>query len=1060
MDSADPKEGQSSTELLAPKDRPRLMRRSSSMYLNVRMPQKPDRPSVGAEDEDGSFYLYGDASYDPTKNVQDLINSVKSPKYKSKQIFCQLDILKQRGDSYEWRESGRWVKYEETVEEGGKRWSKPHVASLSMHYIMELRKCLLEGVFIKDVECYSRSQIIDKFIEEWVEKGQLEPMLRQHMKGVMLHNHRHRHERGRPEDKRRASRRASGSGGDMLQVPGAEGGMSKTQSAISLSSNFGSELSLENMDTEQNGSKKLNERFLRKVPKGSEACNILVGEVEDLEVGLVGFMRLNDARELDITAVPLPNRFIVYFLGPQGSLVHLKEMGRCMATMLVDEIFREVAYKSRTVEDLLAGVDEFLEQVTVLPPGEWDPKIRIEPPTMVPSQETRKTESLADLMAKKHGQGEAHESHDDPDLRMNFIPFTGLVKDIRRKVPFYLSDFKDAIHIQCLPSMLFIFLATLTNNVTFGALLGQGTGDYMGVMECVFAGAVSSIVFALFSGQPLNILGSTGPMLVLEQIIFDLCKDNDWDFLSVRFWVGIWTTGFLLIMVVFNLSALVRYLTRFTEESFACLIALIFIYESFKKLAEIADEDPMRLHADKNVAYFPVCSCSPFVPPSNVTTTTTATTLAPTTTTTLASTTPLVINGTSFANATNETCFRVLGGTWECHNPYVPDVFLMSLLLFFLTFCIAMFLVRFRNWPCFPTFVRQIIGDFSILIAILICVGIDAAVGVPTPKLTVPSEFKPTRSEVRGWIVEPLSSSNPWWLYVAAGVPALLATILIFMDQQITAVIVNRKEHKLVKGKGYHLDLLVVSVLVAVHSLLGLPWYVAATVNAIAHVNSLKKESECSAPGEKPTFLGCREQRVTALFVGILSAAAVFITNILKVIPMPVLYGVFFYMGWSALGGMQLIDRLLLLFMPVKYQPDYIYLRHVPLWRVHVFTFIQVLCLAALWAVKSIKVISIVFPLLVVFTGVVRKIIECVFTQKELMYIDNLLPSRQSKDDHHKNTDDETANVSPSSARSAENGQNGKASFFINDESNDNTATRTSNNNQAFINNGFDNTKL
>ena len=60
------------------------------------------------------------------------------------------------------------------------------------------------------------------------------------------------------------------------------------------------------------------------------------------------------------------------------------------------------------------------------------------------------------------------------------------------------------------------------------------------------------------------------------------------------------------------------------------------------------------------------------------------------------------------------------------------------------------------------------------------------------------------------------------------------------------------------KGKGYHLDLLVLAILVAVHSLLGLPWYVAATVSAIAHVNSLKKQSECTAPGEKPTFLGVR----------------------------------------------------------------------------------------------------------------------------------------------------------------------------------------------------------
>ena len=50
------------------------------------------------------------------------------------------------------------------------------------------------------------------------------------------------------------------------------------------------------------------------------------------------------------------------------------------------QIFREVAYKSRKVEDLVAGMDEFMEQVTVLPPGEWDPKIRIDPPIKVPSQ--------------------------------------------------------------------------------------------------------------------------------------------------------------------------------------------------------------------------------------------------------------------------------------------------------------------------------------------------------------------------------------------------------------------------------------------------------------------------------------------------------------------------------------------------------------------------------------------------------------------------------------------------------------------------------------------------
>lgn len=127
------------------------------------------------------------------------------------------------------------------------------------------------------------------------------------------------------------------------------------------------------------------------------------------------------------------------------------------------------------------------------------------------------------------------------------------------------------------------------------------------------------------------------------------------------------------------------------------------------------------------------------------------------------------------------------------------------------------------------------------------------------------------------------------------------------MDQQITAVIINRKEHKLKvgpfsvpstradqisgadgflplqKGCGYHLDLLVVAVMLGVCSIMGLPWFVAATVLSISHVNSLKVESECSAPGEQPKFLGIREQRVTGLMIFVLMGLSVFMTSILKV---------------------------------------------------------------------------------------------------------------------------------------------------------------------------------
>ena len=60
------------------------------------------------------------------------------------------------------------------------------------------------------------------------------------------------------------------------------------------------------------------------------------------------------------------------------------------------------------------------------------------------------------------------------------------------------------------------------------------------------------------------------------------------------------------------------------------------------------------------------------------------------------------------------------------------------------------------------------------------------------------------------------------------------------------------------KGAGYHLDLLLIAIQMFVCSVMGLPWFVAATVLSINHVRSLTRESESAAPGERPQFLGVR----------------------------------------------------------------------------------------------------------------------------------------------------------------------------------------------------------
>ena len=100
---------------------------------------------------------------------------------------------------------------------------------------------------------------------------------------------------------------------------------------------------------------------------------------------------------------------------------------------------------------------------------------------------------------------------------------------------------------------------------------------------------------------------------------------------------------------------------------------------------------------------------------------------------------------------------------------------------------------KFTNF--FPTKFRSVLADFAVIIAMISMTGLDVWLNVETPKLKVPATFSPTLTE-RSWLVHPLAD-NPWWSSLFAIVPALLATILVFMDQQITVVIVNRKEHLL-----------------------------------------------------------------------------------------------------------------------------------------------------------------------------------------------------------------------------------------------------------------------
>eukprot|EP00063_Salmo_salar_P053798 XP_014028633.1 PREDICTED: sodium-driven chloride bicarbonate exchanger-like isoform X2 [Salmo salar] len=898
-------------------------------------------------------------------------------------LFTELDeICLKDGEEAEWRETARWLKFEEDVEDGGERWSKPYVATLSLHSLFELRSCILNGVVLLDMRANSVEEVADMVLDQQETTGPLGDEVRRKVREALLKTHHHQNQ------KKLANRipivRSFADIGKKQSEPHSmdkNGQAISPQTSLPVPNDGKAEVSRENSAVDFS---KIDLHFMKKIPPGAEASNVLVGEAEFLDKPVVAFVRLSPAVMLNgLAEVPIVTRFLFILLGPVGKGPQYHEIGRSIATLMTDEVFHDVAYKAKDRNDLIAGIDEFLDQVTVLPPGEWDPSIRIEPPKNVPSQEKRR--SAAQCGTDPGDEEEEDEGHGGPELQRTGRFCGGLLLDIKRKAPHYLSDYTDAVSLQCLASFLFLYCACMSPVITFGGLLGEATEGRISAIESLFGASMTGIAYSLFAGQPLTILGSTGPVLVFEKILYKFCKEYGLSYLSLRTCIGLWTAFLCLVLVATDASSLVCYITRFTEEAFASLICIIFIYEALEKLIHLGEHYPINMNnnLDKLTQYS--CSCIEPPDPSNAT--------------------------IQYWEQNNITASEVywealevkdcmekrgefVGSACGPHGPYIPDVLFWSVVLFFSTVFMSAFLKEFKFSRYFPTKLRAVISDFAVFITIFTMVLVDYALGVPSPKLKVPSVFKPTRDD-RGWLISPLGG-NPWWTTIVTVIPALLCTILIFMDQQITAVIINRKEHKLKKGCGYHLDLFVVGVMLGVCSIMGLPWFVAATVLSISHVNSLKLESECSAPGEQPKFLGIREQRFTGLMIFLLMGCSVFMTSVLKYIPMPVLYGVFLYMGASSLRGIQLFDRLKLFGMPAKHQPDFIYLRHVPLRKVHLFTIIQLSCLVMLWVIKTSNY-AIVFPMMVLALVFIRKLMDCFFTKREMSWLDDLMPESKKK---------------------------------------------------------------
>ncbi|CAD5235618.1 unnamed protein product [Bursaphelenchus xylophilus] len=908
----------------------------------------------------------------PTDNITALLAQSNDPP--KPMLFCEmLHLVGSNFSDQElqphWNQTNRWIKYEQTVEGEGSRFSKPHLTFMRVPSLLQVRNTLKRGLVLLDVDVENFPSLVELITDSWCDRGALDEAMVESVRMLLF-----------------APKLYSGMG-KRRRVEELVQSESRLRSSTSSSiSNVVRKLSSSPMDSEnsklspRDSFDELQQRpsspkpddedsFIRKLAPGTEAAVIMVANVEGLEKPLSAFVRLTTAQILnpDIPQHAIPVKFVFILLNRAENFINeTSNLGRTVGALFSDEIFSRVAYLASDKHMLCDAADEFFTTACLLPAGKCTPETRCHPEDLSSSlggefREVRKIGlSREDIQETSPPGGHAN------DIVVSGTLFGGLAHDIQRKLPWYASDFTDFFRgrlSQSFAATICVFFANLTNIITFGAVMERTFNGEMAAVENILCGAITGVIFGLFSGQPLNVLSATGPTLIFEKIIYDMCKTQGWDFLPFRFWMACWIALILLVIVAKDLSALVAFITRFTEEAFATLISVVFIIQAAEKILEIQKEAPLTPNPGEFIDS--TCQCIRNASRS--------------------------ILSTHNLYSEAEVCTQS-GGTLSGKACFFkPDVFLASVLLALGTYAVAMKLHSFKQSPYLNTMIRNIVADFGLLISIIIFSLISYLIGIRVPILQVPQSLTPTMK--RPWLVDITNISSPTVIFVSA-VPAVMYTILIVMDQQITAVIVNRKDNLLKKGGGYHLDLFILAPLIILCALLGLPFYVAATVLSMAHLDALKQQSVSSAPGDPPRYLGIKEQRLSTIFAHILIGFSLFLTPILRLVPLPVLTGIFLYMGVVSLGGQQFVQRFQLLFMSSKTQPEYHWLRSVRMKRTHLFTFIQLVCVLALFGLKNLKGLKMTFPLMLLVMVIVRAfLLERMFTQTELRALDDRLPT-------------------------------------------------------------------
>lgn len=162
--------------------------------------------------------------------------------------------------------------------------------------------------------------------------------------------------------------------------------------------------------------------------------------------------------------------------------------------------------------------------------------------------------------------------------------FRGMINDVKRRAPFYWSDWTEAWDYRVVPATVYMYFANILPALAFSLDMFEKTHQSYGVNEVLLASVLGSVVFSLFAAQPLVIVGVTGPITVFNYTVYDIIAPRGTNYLAFMAWIGIWSLIMHWFLAITNACNGLTYVTRFSCDIFGFYVAFIYLQKGIQVL--------------------------------------------------------------------------------------------------------------------------------------------------------------------------------------------------------------------------------------------------------------------------------------------------------------------------------------------------------------------------------------------------------------------------------------------------------------------------------------------